>query len=66
MDQGEKTEETITQTEPGTRHYSSSGIPSTCRWKAIDPHWKAEPLEAPKPWNWGHSKIKGRVNPCRM
>lgn len=48
------------------RQSSSSGIPSSCRWKAIYPHWKPKSLEAPKPWNWGHSKIKGRASPRRM
>lgn len=40
MEQGEKTKKTITQREQGTRQYSSSGMPSTCRRKVIDPHWK--------------------------
>lgn len=31
------------------KQYSSSGILSTCRWKAIYPHWKHESLEAPSP-----------------
>lgn len=79
MEQGEKTKETTTGQNDyravvaddhgtGTRQYSSSGIPSTCRWKAIGPHWKAESLGAPKPWNWSHIKSKGGLIPaeCRL
>ena len=60
MDQGEKTKERTTGQNDyravvaddhgtGTRQYSSSGILSTCRWKAIGPHWKAESWEPQSP-----------------
>lgn len=59
---GESTKETITEREQGSRTIFLLWNPLHL---FMDP-WKPGSLEAPKPWNWGHCKIKGRAGPCRM